>query len=59
VCDDDGMEDWECPRCHAKNPPVSEHTTKGFTGAPCYITTFECCGHVEADMSQDNLGWVK
>ena len=53
------MDEEKCPRCRTKNPPTSQHSTPGFTGAPCTITTYECCGHVEADMSQDTLGWVK
>lgn len=53
------VDEDKCPRCRTKNPPTSQHSTPGFTGAPCIITTYECCGHVEADMSQDTLGWVQ
>jgi hypothetical protein len=48
-----------CPRCHARNPRIECGKTPGFTGAPIYWATFQCCGYQDIDESRDALAAVR
>lgn len=54
-----GGGEFACDNCGAVDPEVEQQTFAGFTGAACYSYTFKCCGHVDVDMDNDNLDYVK